>query len=80
MVPKRLTKWQDIIDVNVDEIKSNYIFISKKSVVDFVLGKSLDNSFGGNGSNSSDGKNDIEVKISRERHEIKDIGKHHAHV
>lgn len=76
MVPRRLIKWQDIIDTNVDEIKSEYIFISKKSVVDFVLGKSLDISCGSN-SNSNSGS---DAKISRERHEIKDIGKHHAHV
>lgn len=68
MVPKRLTKWQDIIDANVDEIKSEYIFVSKKSVVDFVLGKSLDDA----------GNRD--VKASRERHEIKEIGKLHAHL
>lgn len=68
MVPKRLTKWQDIIDANVDEIKSEYIFVSKKSVVDFVLGKSLDDA--GN----------CDVKASRERHEIKEIGKLHAHL
>lgn len=66
LIPKRLTKWQDIIDVNVEEIKSEYIFVSKKSVVDFVLGKSLDDT----------GKHD--VKASHERLEIKDIGKHYA--
>lgn len=88
LVPKRLTKWQNIIDANVDEIKSEYIFISKKSVVDFVLGKSLDNSCGGgsNSSNSHDGdggnigNGSNDAKISRERHEIKDIGKNYAHV
>lgn len=74
-----MIKWQDIIDTNVDEIKSEYIFISKKSVVDFVLGKSLDNSYGSSGGGGvSDSASD--VKISRERQEIKNIGKLHAHV
>lgn len=68
MIPKRLTKWQDIIDANVDQIKSEYIYVSKKSVVDFVLGKSLDNSCAS------------ETNQSGERHEIKDIGKLHAHM
>ncbi|XP_031619236.1 LOW QUALITY PROTEIN: dynein heavy chain 7, axonemal [Contarinia nasturtii] len=72
LVPKRLIKWQDIIDANVDEIKSEYIFISKKAVIDFVLGKSLDNSCGNS--------NAIDAKTSRERNEIKEIGKHHAHI
>ena len=89
MVPKRLLKWQDIIDANVDEIKSEYIFISKKSVVDFVLGKSLDNSCGnhsvfgsggGDGGGFGDGNGGSDAKISRERNEIKDIGKQHAHM
>lgn len=71
LVPKRLTKWQSIIDANIDEIKSEYIYVSKKAVVDFVLGKSLDN-------NTADDKHD--VKVSRERSEIKEIGKHHAHL
>lgn len=62
-------KWQNIIDVNVDQIKTEYIFISKKAVVDFVLGKSLDDSCGR--------VND--AKLSRERQEIKDIGKLYAH-
>lgn len=66
MIPKRLTKWQDIIDTNVDEIKSEFIFVSKKSVVDFVLGKSLDDS----------GK--YYVNASQERLEIKEIGKLYA--
>lgn len=73
LVPKRLTKWQDIIDANVDQIKSEYIFVSKKSVVDFVLGKSLDNS-------CSNETTTTTTSQSRERHEIKDIGKLHAHV
>lgn len=64
-------KWQDIIDVNVDQIKTEYIYISKKAVVDFVLGKSLDNSCS-NGSSS-------DMKLSQEQHEIKNIGKLHAH-
>lgn len=72
LVPKRLTKWQDIIDANVDQIKSEYIFVSKKSVVDFVLGKSLDN--------SCSNETTTTTSQSRERHEIKDIGKLHAHV
>lgn len=68
LIPKRLTKWQDIIDANIDQIKTEYISISKKAVVDFVLGKSLDNSCAN------------EAHPSRERNEIKDIGKLHAHM
>lgn len=68
LVPKRLTKWQNIIDTNIDAIKSEYIYVSKKAVVDFVLGKSLDDT----------GKDGVEV--SRERNEIKEIGKRHAHL
>lgn len=70
MVPKRLTKWQSIIDANIDEIKSEYIYVSKKAVVDFVLGKSLD-------ANTTDKH---AVNVSRERNEIREIGKHHAHL
>lgn len=68
MVPKRLTKWQSIIDANIDEIKSEYIYVSKKAVIDFVLGKSLD---------TTDAH---DVEITRERNEIREIGKHHAHL
>lgn len=75
MVPKRLTKWQNIIDANIDEIKSDFIFISKKAVIDFVLGESLDNSCDSSG--IGDGN---DANTSRERREIKDIGKHHAHM
>lgn len=71
LVPKRLTKWQSIIDASIDEIKSEYIYVSKKAVVDFVLGKSLD-------TNTTDKQHDVEV--SRERNEIREIGKHHAHM
>lgn len=69
LVPKRLTKWQSIIDANIEEIKTEYIYVSKKAVVDFVLGKSLDSS----------AADEQDVKVSRERNEIREIGKHHAH-
>ena len=72
MVPKRLIKWQSIIDANIDEIKSEYIYVSKKAVVDFVLGNSLDNT-------ADADKHDI-MDVSRERIEIREIGKHHAHL
>lgn len=36
-------KWDAIINETVEQIKAEYIFVSKKSVVDFVLGKSLEN-------------------------------------
>lgn len=67
LIPKRLMKWQNIIDANIDEIKSEYIYVSKKAVVDFVLGKSLDDT------------NKYVAEVSQERNEIREIGKHHAH-
>lgn len=48
--------------------------------MDFVLGKSLDNSCGSGGGGRGDGNGGSDAKISRERNEIKDIGKQHAHM
>lgn len=60
-------KWNDIIDETIEQIKTEYIFISKKSVVDFVLGKSLDQIDCASGS------------LSQERCEVKQIGRLYSH-
>lgn len=41
MIPKHLQKWQQILNENIEEIKSEYNFAVKKAIVDFVLGDSL---------------------------------------
>lgn len=41
-MPQHLMKWEVVVNETTEQIKAEYIFISKKSVVDFVLGKSLD--------------------------------------
>lgn len=41
LIPKRLLKWDAIIDVNLTEIRTEYTLAVKKAVVDFVLGESL---------------------------------------
>lgn len=41
-VPKKSSqKWSEIVESNLNQIKSEYIFTSKKSVVDFALGNYL---------------------------------------
>lgn len=62
LVPKYLTKWHDIIDENVAQIKNEYIFTSKKAVIDFVLGKSLEKAY------------NIADNLTQERCEVKEIG------
>lgn len=42
LLPHHLLKWETVINENTEQIKAEYIFVSKKSVVDFVLGQSLD--------------------------------------
>lgn len=44
-IPAKLTKYTAIIDANVDEVKNDYIFSTKKSVVNFILGKSLEQTY-----------------------------------
>jgi dynein heavy chain len=41
LIPKRLKKWNKMIDSITVEIKSEYNTAIKKSVIDFVLGESL---------------------------------------
>lgn len=36
-----MSKWQNIIEENLKEIKSEYTMSVKKAIVDFVLGDSL---------------------------------------
>lgn len=44
-IPPKLTKYTVIIDANVDEVTNDYIFGTKKSVVNFILGESLEKSY-----------------------------------
>lgn len=44
-ISPKLTKYKAIIDVNVDEVKNDYIFSTKKSVVNFILGESLEKTY-----------------------------------
>lgn len=44
-IPSRLSKYSPIIDANVDEVKNDYIFATKKSVVNFILGESLEKTY-----------------------------------
>lgn len=44
-IPPKLMQYTAIIDVNVEEIKNDYILATKKSVVNFILGKSPGESF-----------------------------------
>lgn len=41
-VPKKSQKWSEIVEINLNQIRSEYIFTSKKAVVDFALGNFLD--------------------------------------
>lgn len=62
-IPLKLRKYIDIVATNVNEIKSDYIFSSKKSVVNFVLGQSLERIY------------KISTNSSDERMELREIGK-----
>lgn len=44
-IPSKLTKYKAIIDANVDEVKNDYIFSTKKSVVNFILGDSVEKTY-----------------------------------
>lgn len=44
-IPSKLTKYTPIIDANVNEMKNDYIFATKKSVVNFILGESLEKTY-----------------------------------
>lgn len=68
MVPKQSLKWNEIIDTNIDQIKTEYIFTAKKAVVDYVLGKSIDLS-----------NETTEMIPNRVTHETKMIGKLYGH-
>jgi dynein heavy chain, axonemal len=41
LIPKKLTKWNDVLDSIVVEMKEDYITAVKKAVIDFVLGDAL---------------------------------------
>lgn len=41
LIPKKLMKWKIEFDLNVEEIKAEYLTAVKKAIVDFVLGDSL---------------------------------------
>lgn len=63
--PKKSQKWTEIVESNLNQITSEYIFTSKKSVVDFALGNSLDRI------------TNEESKSKKFRHKI--VSKHHEH-
>jgi dynein heavy chain len=41
LIPKKLTKWNDVLESIIVEMKEDYITAVKKSVIDFVLGDEL---------------------------------------
>lgn len=41
LIPKKLTRWNDVLDTIVVEMKEDYITAVKKAVIDFVLGDAL---------------------------------------
>lgn len=63
-VPSELTKYTAIIDANVDEVRNDYIFGTKKSVVNFVLGKSLEQSYKMD-ENATDERNELHTMRKR---------------
>lgn len=44
-IPFKLTQYTDIIDANVDEVKNDYMYGTKKSVVNFILGKPMEKTY-----------------------------------
>lgn len=62
-IPLKLRKHLDIVASNVSEVRGDYIFASKKSVVNFVLGQSLEKIY------------NISTNSTSERIELREIGK-----
>lgn len=60
LIPKKLTKWNDVLESITAEMKEDYITAVKKSVIDFVLGDALS-------------KNINKSEISQHRQELKEM-------
>ena len=43
LIPKKLSRWSDVLNAITVEMKEDYITAVKKSVIDFVLGDALAN-------------------------------------
>lgn len=62
-IPLRLLRHRDIINANIEDVKNDYIFAMKKSVVDFVLGEAVENT------------NSLSLHATKERKELRSISK-----
>lgn len=62
-IPSKLLKYTAIIDANVEEVKNSYIFGTKKSVVNFILGESLEKTY------------KIDENLSADRRELHELRK-----
>lgn len=60
LIPKKLTKWNDLLESITLEMKEDYITAVKKAVIDFVLGDALS-------------KNINKQEVSQHRQELKEM-------
>lgn len=60
LIPKRLTRWKDLLETITVEMKEEYITAVKKAVIDFVLGDALS-------------KNINKHEVSQYRQELKEM-------
>jgi dynein heavy chain, axonemal len=60
LIPKKLTKWNDVLEKITAEMKEDYITAVKKAVIDFVLGDALT-------------KNINKTEVSQYRQELKEM-------
>lgn len=60
LIPKKLTKWNDVLESITAEMKEDYITAVKKAVIDFVLGDALT-------------KNINKQEVSQYRQELKEM-------
>jgi dynein heavy chain, axonemal len=60
LIPKKLTKWNDVLESITAEMKEDYITAVKKAVIDFVLGDALT-------------KNINKQEVSSSRQELKEM-------
>lgn len=60
LIPKKLTKWNDVLESITAEMKEDYITAVKKAVIDFVLGDAL-------------AKNINKQEVSQYRQELKEM-------
>lgn len=66
LIPKKLTKWNDVLVSITTEMKEDYITAVKKAVIDFVLGDALN-------------KNINKSEVSQSRIELKAISRKWRH-